>query len=40
MKDIDISASLKKTLKSVREMRRRLGLIKESGRGRVKLKGK
>lgn len=40
MKDVDISVHLKKTLKSVREMRRRLGLIKESGRGKVKLKGK
>jgi len=40
MKDVDISTHLRKTLKSVREMRRRLGLIKESGRGRVKLKDK
>ena len=40
MKDVDISVHLKKSLKSVREMRRRLGLIKLSGRGRVPLKGR
>ena len=38
MKDMDIAAQLKKSLKSVREMRRRRGLIKLSGRGRVQLK--
>jgi hypothetical protein len=40
MRDLDISVHLKKTLKSIREMRRRLGLVKESGRGKVKLRGK
>ena len=40
MKDTDIANHLKKSLKSVREMRRRLGLIKLSGRGKVELKGK
>ena len=40
MKDSDIATQLKKSLKSVREMRRRLGLIKLSGRGRVQLKDK
>jgi Mn-dependent DtxR family transcriptional regulator len=40
MKDFDIAAHLKKSLKSVREMRRRLGLVKMSGRGRVELKGR
>lgn len=39
MKDTDIASHLKKSLKSVREMRRRLGLIKLSGRGRVELRG-
>jgi hypothetical protein len=39
MKDVDIASHLKKSLKSVREMRRRLGLVKLSGRGRVELRG-
>ena len=39
MKDSDIAVHLKKSLKSVREMRRRLGLIKLSGRGKVELRG-
>ena len=38
MKDSDIANQLKKTLKSVREMRRRMGLVKLSGRGRVQLR--
>jgi hypothetical protein len=38
MKDLDIAASINRSLKSVREMRRRLGLIKLSGRGRVELR--
>ena len=40
MKDEDIAAHLRKSLKAVREMRRRMGLIKMSGRGRVELKSK
>ena len=38
MIDLDIAASINRSLKSVREMRRRLGLIKLSGRGRVELR--
>ena len=38
MKDLDIAASINRSLKSVREMRRRRGLIKLSGRGRVELR--
>lgn len=38
MRDQDIASSLNRSLKSVREMRRRLGLIKLSGRGRVELR--
>ena len=38
MKDFDVSQSLGRSLKSIREMRRRLGLIKLSGRGRVELR--
>lgn len=38
MKDEDMSTQLRKSLKSIREMRRRLGLIKLSGRGKVQLK--
>ena len=40
MKDFDVSQSLGRSLKSIREMRRRLGLIKLSGRGRVELRNK
>lgn len=38
MKDEEIATSLRKTLKSIREMRRRMGLIKKSGRGIVALR--
>ena len=38
MRDTDIANHLKKSLKSVREMRRRMGMVKLSGRGRVQLK--
>jgi Mn-dependent DtxR family transcriptional regulator len=38
MKDQEIASVLNRSLKSVREMRRRLGLIKLSGRGRVELR--
>ena len=37
MKDEDMANHLRKTLKAVREMRRRLGLVKKSGRGIVEL---
>ena len=40
MKDEEMAALLRRSLKSVREMRRRLGLVKESGRGKVQLKGR
>lgn len=39
MRDTDIANHLKKSLKSVREMRRRMGMVKLSGRGRVELRG-
>ena len=38
MKDEEIANHLRKSLKAVREMRRRLGLIKKSGRGVVELR--
>ena len=38
MKDEEIANHLRKSLKAVREMRRRLGLIKKSGRGVVALR--
>ena len=38
MKDEEIATHLRKTLKSIREMRRRMGLIKRSGRGIVALR--
>ena len=38
MKDEEIATTLRKSLKAVREMRRRLGLIKKSGRGVVALR--
>lgn len=38
MKDTDMANHLRKTLKSVREMRRRMGLVKMSGRGKVQLR--
>tara|TARA_R100000008_G_C3448575_1_gene98151 strand:- start:48 stop:269 length:222 start_codon:yes stop_codon:yes gene_type:complete len=38
MKDEEIANHLRKSLKAVREMRRRLGLIKKSGRGIVELR--
>lgn len=38
MKDQEIAAVLNRSLKSVREMRRRMGLIKLCGRGRVELR--
>ena len=38
MRDEDVSSSLGRSLKSVREMRRRMGLIKLSGRGRIELR--
>jgi Mn-dependent DtxR family transcriptional regulator len=38
MRDVDIADKLNKTIKAVREMRRRLGIIKKSGRGIVALR--
>jgi Mn-dependent DtxR family transcriptional regulator len=38
MKDSDMANHLKKSLKSIREMRRRLGMVKLSGRGKVQLR--
>lgn len=38
MKDEDMANRLRKSIKSIREMRRRLGLIKKSGRGIVELR--
>jgi len=38
MKDEEMASTLRKSLKAVREMRRRLGLVKKSGRGVVALR--
>tara|TARA_R110000751_G_C13530914_1_gene453874 strand:- start:200 stop:400 length:201 start_codon:yes stop_codon:yes gene_type:complete len=38
MRDVDVADRLDKTVKAVREMRRRLGIIKKSGRGIVALR--
>jgi|TARA_Y100000114_G_scaffold141336_1_gene146992 hypothetical protein len=38
MKDEEIASQLRKSVKSVREMRRRMGIIKKSGRGIVELR--
>ena len=38
MRDEDMATALNRTLKSVREQRRRLNIIKKSGRGIVALK--
>ena len=38
MKDEEIAMHLRKSLKAVREMRRRLGIVKKSGRGVVAIK--
>ena len=38
MKDEEIASTLRKSLKAVREMRRRLGIVKKSGRGIVALR--
>jgi hypothetical protein len=38
MKDSDIADRLGKTVKSIREMRRRMGILKKPGRGIVSLK--
>jgi hypothetical protein len=38
MKDEDMATALNRTLKGVREQRRRLNIIKKSGRGVVALK--
>lgn len=40
MKDEDMATALNRTLKSVREQRRRLKIIKKSGRGIVALRDK
>jgi len=38
MRDVDVAERLDKTVKAIREMRRRLGIIKKSGRGIVALR--
>jgi len=38
MKDKDMAKHLRKSIKAVREMRRRIGLVKKSGRGIVELR--
>jgi hypothetical protein len=37
MRDADIADRLNKTIKSIREMRRRMGILKKPGRGIVSL---
>ena len=38
MRDCEIASTIGRTLKSIREMRRRMGLVKMCGRGRVELR--